>query len=276
MTVEYALGDNGLVPPAGCSTSAPSVLVDRRSSDVVTPVAHYTQEDYVWLGGRPVALVRGKLSNTWTRLADTSADCARNGEAAGCGVYFPVTDYLGKPVLMLDGTGHVTGAVDDELFGHVNRVGLVAEIAHSLDNDSAFSQTLGAMDLPTGTSPLANHATSVKMRALFHHLDLTAGQMEVVDADLGTVLASVSGTSRGRTWSDWVAPFTGLASVWLALQPDPMHQGPNWFLGVAWSAQVYVSIQSTFRYNMLFNGCRHFVWNVIRGPVDTGFEATWP
>jgi hypothetical protein len=92
-------------------TGANQLLVDRGSSDVVTPVAHYTQEDYVWLGGRPVALVRGKLSNTWTRLADTSADCARNGEAAACGVYFPVTDYLGKPVLMLDGTGHVASLI---------------------------------------------------------------------------------------------------------------------------------------------------------------------
>jgi RHS repeat-associated protein len=197
-------------------TGANQLLVDRGSSGVVTPVAHYTQEDYVWLGGRPVALVRGKLSNTWTKLADTSADCARNGEAAACGVYFPVTDDLGKPVLMLDANGHVAGAVDYEPFGHVNRVGLVAETEHPLDNNSASSQTLGAMEQPTGTSPLANHATSVRMRALFHQVDLTAGQVDVVDADLGTVLASVSGTGRGRTWSDWVTPSTGRASVRLA------------------------------------------------------------
>ncbi|WP_245591921.1 RHS repeat-associated core domain-containing protein [Cystobacter fuscus] len=192
---------------------ANQLLVDRGSSDVVTPVAHYTQDDYVWLGGRPVVLVRGKLSNTWARLADTSTDCARNGEAAACGVYFPVTDHLGKPVLMLDGSGHVAGTVDYEPFGHVNRVGLVAETAHPLDNNSASSQTLGIMEQPTGGSPLANHATSVRMRAMFHQVDLTAGQVEVVDADLGTVLASVSGTGRGRTWSDWVTPSTGRASV---------------------------------------------------------------
>ncbi|WP_395847605.1 RHS repeat-associated core domain-containing protein [Cystobacter fuscus] len=195
---------------------ANQMLVDRGSSDVVTPVAHYMQDDYVWLGGRPVVLVRGKLSNTWTRLADTSADCTRNGEASACGVYFPVTDHLGKPVLMLDGKGKVAGAVDYEPFGHVNRVGLVAETAHPLDNDSSSIQTLGAMVQPTGTSPLANNAMSVKMRALFHKVDLTAGQVEVVDANLGMVLASVSGTGRGRTWSDWVTPFTGRANVRLA------------------------------------------------------------
>ncbi|WP_232537697.1 RHS repeat-associated core domain-containing protein [Cystobacter fuscus] len=200
---------------------ANQLLVDRESSDVVAPVAHYTQDDYVWLEGRPVVLVRGKLSNTWARLADTSADCSRNGEAAACGVYFPVTDHLGKPVLMLDDSGRVSGAVDYEPFGHVNRVGLVAETAHPLNNNSASSQTLGAMEQPTGTSPLANNATSVKMRALFHKVDLTAGQVEVVDANLGTVLASVSGTGRGRTWSDWVTPSTGRANVRLAWPGGP-------------------------------------------------------
>ncbi|EPX57569.1 hypothetical protein D187_004913 [Cystobacter fuscus DSM 2262] len=202
-------------------TGANQLLVDRGSSDVVTPVAHYTQDDYVWLGGRPVALVRGKLSTTWTRLADMSADCSRNGEAAACGVYFPVTDHLGKPVLMLDGNGKVAGAVDYEPFGQVNRVGLVAETAHPLNNNSASSQMLGTMEQPTGTSPLANHATSVRMRALFHKVDLRAGQVEVVDADQGTVLASVSGTGRGRTWSDWVTPSTGRANVRLVWPGGP-------------------------------------------------------
>jgi RHS repeat-associated protein len=56
---------------------------------------------------------------------------------------------------------------------------------------------------------------------MFHKVDLTAGQVEVVDADLGTVLASVSGTGRGRTWSDWVTPSTGRASVRLAWPGGP-------------------------------------------------------
>ncbi|WP_395831308.1 hypothetical protein [Archangium violaceum] len=88
----------------------------------------------MWLGGRPVAMVRGRLSNTWARQADTSTDCARNGEAAACGVYFPVTDHIGKPVLMLDGGGRVAGAADHEPFGHVNRVALNAETTHPLDS----------------------------------------------------------------------------------------------------------------------------------------------
>jgi hypothetical protein len=79
------------------------LLVDRGSSGITTPVAHYTQDDYVWLDGRPVVMVRGKLGTSWVRLSDTSTDCARNGEASACGVYFPVTDHIGKPVLILEG-----------------------------------------------------------------------------------------------------------------------------------------------------------------------------
>ena len=114
---------------------ANQLLVDRGSSGIATPVAHYTQDDYVWLDGRPVVMVRGKLSDTWTRLSDTSADCSRNGEAASCGVYFPVTDHIGKPVLMLDGSGRVVGSADYDPFGQVNRVALNAETEHPLDSE---------------------------------------------------------------------------------------------------------------------------------------------
>ena len=189
------------------------------------------------------------------------------GEAAACGVYFPVTDYLGKPVLMLDGSGHVAGAMDYEPFGHVNRVGLVAETAHPLDNNSAASQTLGTMEQPTGTSPLANHATSVRMRALFHGVDLTAGQVDVVDADLGTVLASVTGTGRGRTWSDWVTPSTGRASVRLA-----------WPGGLANTTSQGVVLEG-YEYQRYQTGAQPF-WTPLRFPgqyhdAETDLFENW-
>ncbi|WP_155893869.1 RHS repeat-associated core domain-containing protein [Cystobacter fuscus] len=191
-------------------TGANQLLVDRGSSDVVTPVAHYTQEDYVWLGGRPVALVRGKLSTTWTRLADTSADCARNGEAATCGVYFPVTDHLGKPVLMLDGSGKVAGAVDYEPFGQINRVALRAETEHPLyawvGNNNV---TLSEMNQPTTAS------MSVRMRVLFHLLDTQGvGHVDVKDANTGAdLIGGLEASGQGAFWSGWVQPSAGRARV---------------------------------------------------------------
>ncbi|WP_309897492.1 RHS repeat-associated core domain-containing protein [Archangium sp.] len=184
------------------------LLVDRGSSSITTPVSHYTQDDYVWLDGRPVAMVRGKLNDTWTRLPDASTDCSRNGDAAACGVYFPVTDHIGKPVLMLDGSGRVVGNADYDPFGQVNRVALSGETQHPLDNSTPSTVSLAAMAQPTDAT------VRVKMRALFHLLDMTAGQVELVDGeDGGALLTSVSGTEQARFWSDWVQPSTGNVSV---------------------------------------------------------------
>ncbi|MCY1078983.1 RHS repeat-associated core domain-containing protein [Archangium lansingense] len=189
------------------------LLVDRGSSGVVTPVGHYTQDDYVWLGGRPVVLVRGKLSNTWVRLSDSSTDCTRNGESAACGVYFPVTDHIGKPVLMLDGSRRVAGAAEHDPFGHVNRVRLNEETEHPLENDG----TLAPFSLAAMAQPM-DAAMQVKMRVLFHLVVLGQGFAELRDGDgqSSTTLSSVPGSTRGHFWSDWVQPTAGSASVWVS------------------------------------------------------------
>ncbi|HZH15385.1 MAG TPA: RHS repeat-associated core domain-containing protein [Archangium sp.] len=187
------------------------LLVDRGSSGVVTPVAHHTQDDYVWLAGRPVALVRGKLSTTWARLSDSSTDCTRNGEAAACGVYFPVTDHIGKPVLMLDGSRRVAGAADHEPFGHVNRVALNMETQYE-DDPTLASSPLAAVPQSTEAS------MTVKTRVLFHLVSVGQGGVELRDGqdEFAPLLASVPGTTRSRFWSDWVEPTTGSTGVWVS------------------------------------------------------------
>ncbi|WP_239014657.1 RHS repeat-associated core domain-containing protein [Archangium violaceum] len=237
------------------------LLVDRGSSGLAAPVAYYTQDDYVWLGGRPVAMVRGRLSNTWARQADSSTDCARNGEAAACGVYFPVTDHIGKPVLMLDGRGRVAGAADHEPFGHVNRVTLSAETTHPLDSTTAGTSTLASMIQPT------NGAVSVKMRALFHLLDMSAGTVELVDGAAGSVLASESGTGRARFWSDWVQPSTGSASVKVV-----------WPGGVGGSPSTGVVLEG-YEYQRYQTGAQPF-WTPLRFPgqyydAETDLFENW-
>ncbi|WP_434390255.1 RHS repeat-associated core domain-containing protein [Melittangium boletus] len=202
------------------------LLVDRGSSGFTTPVGHYTQDDYIWLGGRPVALVRGKLNASWERQVDSAADCTRNGEAAACGVYFPVTDHIGKPVLMLDGSQRVAGAADYDPFGHANRVSLDAETTHPLDDNTPELSVLAQMNQPTGAGPVP--VTQVKMRALFHLVDMAAGHVDLVEDSTNTVLASVSGTRLGRTWSDWVTPAGGHAKVqmtWPGSSGGPASRG---------------------------------------------------
>jgi hypothetical protein len=105
-------------------------------------------DEYVWLGGRPVVLVRGQLSTTYVRQSDATASCPRNGDAAACGVYFPVTDHIGKPVLMLDAQRKVAGVGEYDPFGHVNRVSLDKESPHPYNPASLSTMTLAEFVQP--------------------------------------------------------------------------------------------------------------------------------
>ncbi|WPB73038.1 RHS repeat-associated core domain-containing protein [Archangium violaceum] len=184
------------------------LLVDRGNNSPVTPVAYYTQDDYVWLDGRPVVMVRGKLSTTWSRLSDSSEECARNGEAAACGVYFPITDHIGKPVLVLDSAGLVAGAAEHDVFGMANRVALHAETQHPLPTQGS-DYTMAELKQPTSAS------TQVRMRVLFHLLDTNGnGDVTLRDGTDGTQLTSaIEGSDQGYFWSGWVQPSEGYAKV---------------------------------------------------------------
>ncbi len=106
-----------------------SLIEDRGVNDDFAATAlNYPLDEYIWLAGVPVAMVRTQVSTTWQRTG--SNDCTRNGESAACGVYFPVIDYIGKPILMLDSEGKVAGVGDYDPFGHVNRVTALGETPH--------------------------------------------------------------------------------------------------------------------------------------------------
>ncbi len=106
-----------------------SLIEDRGVDNDFAPTAlHYPLDEYIWLAGVPVAMVRTQVSSSWQRTG--SSDCTRNGESAACGVYFPVSDHIGKPILMLDSAGKVAGLGDYDPFGHVNRVTALGETPH--------------------------------------------------------------------------------------------------------------------------------------------------
>jgi YD repeat-containing protein len=136
------------------------LLSDQGAGAVAPPVGWLVEDDSVW--DRPVALVRGRFSTEWVRASDSSAECARNGEEAACGVYFPVTDHLPKPVLMLDGARRVVGVGDDDPFGQVNRQTVARGTAHPYASNTRATlatcwQAMGGTVHPS---------TQVRMRAL--------------------------------------------------------------------------------------------------------------
>ncbi|NPC75435.1 RHS repeat-associated core domain-containing protein, partial [Corallococcus sp. AB004] len=100
------------------------LLVDVGQISATPSTTDYVLDEYVWLDGRPVALIKSRFAHSpFLRVADNTQDCARFGVESDvpCGTYFPVTDGLGKPVLLLDSKGRISGTGDYEPFGHVNR-----------------------------------------------------------------------------------------------------------------------------------------------------------
>jgi RHS repeat-associated protein len=190
------------------------LLTDQGVNTAMTPIGFHVEDDYVWLDGRPVALIRGRLSTSWGREPDGSANCERNGEAAACGVYFLVTDHIGKPVVMLDASRRITGIAEYDAFGHVNRyiqhAGTAHPYAHNL-NGSGIA-TLA----PSGGASFPNAV--VQLRALFGLVDTESnggGPVDYVRLKSGTTFltAPLGGRLSGQVWTPWVQPASGSASV---------------------------------------------------------------
>jgi RHS repeat-associated protein len=66
-------------------------------------------------------------------------------------MYFPVTDVIGKPVLMLSPFGNIAGTGEYDLFGHLNRVFIDAETSHPYGTTNGVFATF-AQATPPGFS----------------------------------------------------------------------------------------------------------------------------
>ena len=145
-------------------------------------------DDYIWLGSRPVAMIRTSTSDLSTVISDDAASCDRMNGPGKCGLYFIISDILPKPVMMIEGaTGLVTNAALYDAFGAVNRIPLPSRTA-------------------TGTGPnlqvsLPSNVTSViDARVLYQHYDLPPGVSLLVNGS-----AAVTGQQKSHVWSPWVA-----------------------------------------------------------------------
>ncbi|MFN0064076.1 MAG: RHS repeat-associated core domain-containing protein [Myxococcaceae bacterium] len=180
------------------------VLLLDQGNDSLTAPAYYVDDTYVWLGDRPVAIFRGKLDLGWTRLADDSSDCARNGEPAACGAYFPVVDMIGKPVLMLDTNRRVAGVGEYDVFGAFNSV--------SLNRETAHPYVAGTSTLADFTQPPATTQLDVRLR--FALLDTAAdARVSLVDGTSNAVLTTLSGAQLGARTTDWLSTGAGRSRV---------------------------------------------------------------
>jgi RHS repeat-associated protein len=169
-------------------------------------------DEYVWLDGRPVVLVRARFDSLGQRQDDGAGDCLRNDEATKCGVYFPVSDGLGKPVLLLDSQARIAGTGDYDVFGHVNRREVWGESPHPYPAN---------LSLTSPSLQLDARGLQLDVRAQFHTLDTEAcpgtpvfDPLFLVNPATASQVGPYGGHQKGTTWTDWLsATFGGRVEV---------------------------------------------------------------
>nr|WP_254627641.1 RHS repeat-associated core domain-containing protein [Myxococcus sp. CA040A] len=200
------------------------MLLDQGNPSAL-PSSSHPVDEYVWLDERPIALIRSKLDASW--FHEGTADCTRLGDFSPCGVYHLVTDYLGKPVLMIDSQGRVTGTGEYAPSGHVNRVSVDIETPHPYTTTTAAFGSVMKQPAVSGTS--------LQQRVLFDNLGLfnqqhdcpsggvqgrnsnallstTDDSIDIQDATTNTPLVTVTsvdsggGKNHGHQWTPWFAP----------------------------------------------------------------------
>lgn len=176
------------------------LLDDRGSNHVTVSVDSWPIDSYVWLDGRPVVQVRSKIANNWILTNDVfGADCMRNDESQACGFYFPVTDHLGAPVLMLDWEGRVTGTSEYEAFGYPNR-GALSATTGSQPYSANVNTVLGSFQVANGAS-----GTKTDVRVKFGVFETEATNDYVrLEEQSGASGANKSGGTNGPSWSQWL------------------------------------------------------------------------
>ncbi|TSC21525.1 RHS repeat-associated core domain-containing protein [Corallococcus sp. Z5C101001] len=199
--------------------SGTQLLVDVGQIASNPSTTEYVLDEYIWLGGRPVSLIKSRFSHEpFLRFADNTQDCSRFGVESDvpCGAYFPVTDDRGKPVLLLNSKGRISGTGDYEPFGHVNRV-------------THFAAAQDAVPSMATLRAPSNPALVTQVRARFEWVS-AGGQEGVYLADSqsaplqGTNLGDgqLVGVTMGRTLTPgWVnTPADGYFYVVMGLDND--------------------------------------------------------
>ena len=189
-------------------------------------------DSYVWLGGRPVAVIRTVMNDPATLHG---GDCRRDGEAVPCGTYFPVVDPLGKPVLLLDSEGRVSGTGDYDAFGHVNRVWSFAETSYSATAADEYPDNSNIV-LSSFHQPHPP-GVRVQLRPRYPVMDTEAGDGVTLRDSSGRELERLeaegvdSGSNQSAVWGGWAeVPADGYVGAYFtsnASTPTPgeRHEG---------------------------------------------------
>lgn len=123
------------------------LLSDRGTDNIGGSPVEYPEDDYIWVGGRPVVIIRNRFTPTWGRYQEQYEVCRRNGQDSVCSTHYPVADYLGKPVVVLNSINGTAGIGRYEGFGMVNRREARYATTHNVNSATATVMTINE-DMP--------------------------------------------------------------------------------------------------------------------------------
>ncbi|MHB1843689.1 MAG: RHS repeat-associated core domain-containing protein [Deltaproteobacteria bacterium] len=211
-------------------------LLEDRGSYSSSSSSPYPEDDYVWLGGRPVAYVRGQFTTTRTNeLASPPPTCSRQGDNLPCGTYFVVTDHIGKPVIALNPSSQIAGLYDYDVFGGMNRQPIQGDTGHPYAPSSGTSAcSTNTYVIANVTQPPAASGMSIDTRERFHYVDDgdTCGficnpfchylctyhaQTQLRNGDTSACLATLVGPHQGAYITSW---FSGVDHLGTAFYSD--------------------------------------------------------
>ncbi|PTL74919.1 RHS repeat-associated core domain-containing protein, partial [Vitiosangium sp. GDMCC 1.1324] len=202
-------------------------LLEDRGFASLSQNAPYPLDEYIWLGERPIAMLRSSFDASWNRQPDSEGSCQRLGGNERCGVYFIVSDHLGKPVLMLDGSGRITGTGEYSPFGELNRVDYWGETQHPYASNTPSTE-IGRVSQPS-------LGLSMDVRLRFDSLDTEAcggyyyDPTYVVDGNTNAQLAGpFGGHHLGPYVSSWLN-YPSASSLVVKFQSDSGNWAPNAF-----------------------------------------------
>jgi RHS repeat-associated protein len=217
--VEFFYDDSKMIEDRGTYRS-PSTLeaeCDIESNDAVSAT-----DEYIWLDGKPVVMIRALLSkSSGTQLEnrvdstdeEVHAEACNRGDGVDCGVYFLVNDPIGKPVLVINGEGKVAGEAEYTPFGMPNRVTTWAETAHpyALGISKKGDLLASLRETPASASE------RVSARARFTEVSTPAGSsdrvlMSFVDGGVVAYEEASYAVDAGQTGG-------ALVSQWIELGP---------------------------------------------------------
>lgn len=193
-------------------------LLEDRGNETVYAGGAYPIDEYIWLGGSPVAVYRGKLANADLKhVADDVGSCSRLGDGVACGVYFVVTDHIGKPVLALNGARKISGVGEYEPAGTVNRVQWWFSSSHPSTKGVEGANWLELWQKELGM----DLSVRVHFPLIDTEQDCTGQWREgpsLWSGQWATMYEVLAGYAKGDVWSQWwptTSDGAGKRSLWV-------------------------------------------------------------